>query len=68
MILRHRGPDAALKWFADENLAVRDLTINGLQSLAATHLQTEDFDRAGLGDVADESPDRHSRSRRFVLR
>lgn len=56
MIFRHRGPDAALKWFADEQLSIRDLTINGLQSLAAAHLQKEDFDglRARLEDVSSE--------------
>jgi hypothetical protein len=56
MILRHRGPDAALKWFADERLALRDLTINGLQSLAGAHLQTGDLDglRARLEEVSSE--------------
>jgi hypothetical protein len=56
MIFRHRGLDAALKWFADERLSLRDLTINGLQTLAGAHLQTEDFDglRARLEEVSSE--------------
>ena len=56
LILRHRGPDAALKWFADKNLAIKDLTTNGLQSLVVAHLQKKDVDalRARLEEVSSE--------------
>ena len=56
VIFRHREPDAALKWFADEHLSVRDLTINGLQTLAGAHLQTENLDglRPRLEEVSSE--------------
>jgi hypothetical protein len=52
MLFRHRGPDAALKAFADQKLSGRDLTINGLQTVAAAYLQNEDFD--GLRERLDE--------------
>lgn len=56
IILRHRGPEATLKWFADQKLSVRDLTINGVQTLAGAHLQTEDFDglRPRLNEMSTE--------------
>ena len=44
LVLRHKGPETALRWFAGEKISVSQLTINGLQSLAASHLQTEDID------------------------
>jgi Flp pilus assembly protein TadD len=53
MLVRHRGTDVGLKWFEDEKLTVSDLTINGLQTMAAAHLQTADFDglRARLDNI-----------------
>jgi hypothetical protein len=55
MLVRHRGGAAGLKWFDDEKLSVRDLTINGLQTLAMAHLQGGDFDRL-RGRLEDVTP------------
>jgi hypothetical protein len=44
ILFRHRGGDAALKWFSDEGLAVRDLTTNGVQTLSVAYLQKQDID------------------------
>lgn len=53
MLVRHRGADVGRKWLADEGLSISDLTINGVQTLATTYLQKNDFDglRARLDDI-----------------
>jgi Flp pilus assembly protein TadD len=44
VIVRARGHDAGLKFFSDKKLTLRDLTINGVQTLVAGFLQTDDFE------------------------
>jgi hypothetical protein len=44
IVVRARGHDAGLKWLADKKITLRDLTINGVQTVVAGFLKNDDFE------------------------
>ena len=55
LVVRHRGFEAGLAWLGSEGTAVRDLTINGVQTLVVGYLQKNDLEtlRLKLNELTD---------------
>ena len=59
IIVRARGHEAGLKWLSDKKLGIRDLTINGVQTVVAGFLKNDDFEtvRRKLDELSDTQLD-----------